>query len=157
MPELSPSAEPEEVPKKKSKSEPFRLEADVDAASIHVTNSATNQHDATCHAANAGVEDAGVEDARAAAHLRAVEAVFTDGLMAFESVRSPTGTITDFVWSYVNPEAERVVGRDRYDLLGKRLLEQMPGNRETGLFDAYVAVVESGETWQGEFAYTYEG
>ncbi|CAN5897817.1 hypothetical protein BH24DEI2_BH24DEI2_18970 [soil metagenome] len=147
MPELFPSAEvPIELPEEVPQTDPFGLEAHADAAS-----SRTDGRDANLHAAPQ------ILDAQAAVHLRAVEAVLTDGLMTFESVRDPAGAVIEFVWLYVNPAAERIVGRGRDELIGKRLLEEMPGNRETGLFDAYTRVVESGETWQGEFAYTYEG
>lgn len=91
------------------------------------------------------------------AQFRAVQQTTPDGFMIFESVREESGLIIDFRWLYTNPAAEKIVGRSHEDLLGKRLLEEMPGNRETGLFDAYVSVVESGKVWQQEFAYTFDG
>ncbi|MEZ4615944.1 MAG: hypothetical protein R2867_10645 [Caldilineaceae bacterium] len=35
-------------------------------------------------------------------------------------------------------------------------MEEMPGNRTEGIFDAYVQVVQSGEVWQREFLYQHE-
>lgn len=91
------------------------------------------------------------------ARFRAVQETSPDGFMTFESVRDTTGRIIDFRWTYINAAAETMVGRKVDDLLGKRLLEEMPGNREEGLFDAYVQVVETGKTWLSEFEYDQDG
>jgi PAS domain S-box-containing protein len=80
-----------------------------------------------------------------------------DGMMIFRAVRDETGPIVDFEWLYCNPSASRIVGRKAPELLGKRLLVEMPGNKETGLFDAYVRVVERGEPYSHEFAHDHEG
>lgn len=77
-----------------------------------------------------------------------------DGFMIFESVRDADGAIVDFKWLHVNPAAEKIVGRSASYLTGKKLLEEMPGNKDTGLFDAYVRVTEQGEVFQQEFEYT---
>ncbi|MEZ4864860.1 MAG: PAS domain S-box protein [Caldilineaceae bacterium] len=89
--------------------------------------------------------------------FRAVQQVTPDGFMIFESVRDESGTIVDFRWLYTNSAGERIVGRSHADLVGKQLLEEMPGNRTDGLFAAYVGVVESGEVWFREFRYQHEG
>jgi PAS domain S-box-containing protein len=80
-----------------------------------------------------------------------------DGMMIFRSMRDPTGHIVDFEWLYVNSSAGDIVGRRPEDLLGKRLLVEMPGNRAEGLFDIYVQVVERGEPHAHEFSYRHEG
>jgi PAS domain S-box-containing protein len=89
------------------------------------------------------------------ARFRAVQQSTSDGFMLFQSIRDDAGKIVDFEWRYVNPAAEQIVGRA--DLMGKRLLVEMPGNLEAGLFDAYVQVTETGEGWQREFRYCYDG
>jgi hypothetical protein len=43
----------------------------------------------------------------------------------------------------VNPAAEHILSRT--DLVGKRLLLEMPGNRVEGLFNAHVQVMETGK------------
>lgn len=78
-----------------------------------------------------------------------------DGFMMFQPIRSDDDTITDFEWTFVNKAAGRIVGRDPDDLLGKHLLIEMPGNKDEGLFDAYVSVIETGQTWQNEFHYQH--
>jgi PAS domain S-box-containing protein len=89
--------------------------------------------------------------------FRGLQQATPDGFMIFESVRDESGKIEDFRWLYVNPAAEKIIGRDEQDLIGKRLLVEMPGNRDEGLFDAYVRVVETGEVWRNEFSYAHEG
>ncbi|MBW4483434.1 MAG: diguanylate cyclase [Tildeniella torsiva UHER 1998/13D] len=80
-----------------------------------------------------------------------------DGIMAFQSVRDEAGTIVDFEWLLCNPAACELVGRTAEYLVGKRLLEEMPGNRTDGLFDLYVDVVRSGDALQRQFHYTHDG
>ncbi|MCL4253850.1 MAG: PAS domain S-box protein [Anaerolineae bacterium] len=78
------------------------------------------------------------------------------GIMGFRAVRDEHGVITDFVWTLMNTHAEIMVSYKQADLLGKRLLEMMPGNKESGLFDKYVNVVETGNTLHLEQYYRYE-
>ncbi|TVR11208.1 MAG: PAS domain S-box protein [Phormidium sp. GEM2.Bin31] len=80
-----------------------------------------------------------------------------DGIMAFQALRDAQETIVDFIWLLSNPQAGKLVGRSPEDLVGKRLLEEMPGNKTDGLFDAYVQVVESAEPFVKEFYYQHEG
>lgn len=80
-----------------------------------------------------------------------------DGFMMFCPVRGDDGEIVDFEWTFANRAAGNIVGREPTELLGKHLLVEMPGNKDEGLFDAYVEVVETGETWQNEFHYDHGG
>lgn len=89
--------------------------------------------------------------------FRGLQQAMPDGFMIFESVRDQAGAIEDFRWAYVNPAAEQIVQRTAADLVGKFLLQEMPGNRTDGLFDAYTQVVETGEIWRREFQYQHEG
>jgi PAS domain S-box-containing protein len=91
------------------------------------------------------------------ARFRAVQETSIDGFMMLESVRDAGGRIVDFRWVYANDAAERIVGRPREWFIGRRLLQEMPGNRDEGLFDAYVRVVETGTPWSREFSYRHEG
>lgn len=80
-----------------------------------------------------------------------------DGIMAFRSVRDGQGTLVDFEWLLSNPTSCQMIGRRADDIIGKHLLEELPGNREDGLFDLYVQVVESGEPMQRQFYYNHDG
>ena len=110
--------------------------------------------------------------------FRAVQSASPDGFMLFRSVRAPdggpdtapnavpndrpgaggpapAGRVIDFEWIYTNPAAERLVGRAHEALVGRRLLDVMPANREEGLLDAYVGVVASGEPARRELRYAH--
>ena len=92
------------------------------------------------------------------ARFRAVQEHSPNGFMLFGAVRDAPGQpIVDFGWRYANAAAERLVGRSAADLMGRRLLVEMPGNRAEGLFDAYVRVVETGQPSSREFHYAHEG
>jgi signal transduction histidine kinase/ActR/RegA family two-component response regulator len=78
------------------------------------------------------------------------------GIMAFKSIRNDEGAIMDFEWQLVNAAAEQMVRHSQTEILGKRLLEEMPGNRVEGLFDLYVQVVETGIPLSLEHYYEHE-
>ena len=80
-----------------------------------------------------------------------------DAIMAFSAMRDISGEIIDFQWLLLNPAAERMVGSTSEDLVGKQLLVEMPGNLETGLFEFYVSVVETGRPQERELYYEHEG
>lgn len=79
-----------------------------------------------------------------------------DGIMAFKAIRNPEKNIIDFQWLTINPAAEKIVGRRGQDVLGKYLLQEMPGNLETGLFERYVEVVHTNQPLELEFYYDHE-
>ncbi|MEO9485258.1 MAG: PAS domain S-box protein [Ekhidna sp.] len=68
-----------------------------------------------------------------------------NGIMTFKSVRNENNEIIDFEWLFVNDVAEEITGKKSDELLCSKLLDIMPANKETGLFDRYVKVVETGE------------
>jgi diguanylate cyclase (GGDEF)-like protein/PAS domain S-box-containing protein len=80
-----------------------------------------------------------------------------DGVMAFKSIRDEHGQIIDFEWLLSNSKGCEVVGYRAEQLMGHRLLERLPGNREEGLFDLYVHVVETGEVAKRQFYYDHDG
>ena len=69
-----------------------------------------------------------------------------DGIMSFQSVRAADGEIQDFRWVYVNEIALSMVGLPEEKLINQQLLDIMPENKETGLFDKYKSVVETGKS-----------
>lgn len=91
------------------------------------------------------------------ARFRAVQETSIDGFMLLESLRDEAGRIVDFRWAYANEAAERIMGRPRAWFAGRRMLQENPGNRDEGLFDAYVRVVETGEPWTRELSYRRDG
>ncbi|MBX2972106.1 MAG: CHASE3 domain-containing protein [Flavobacteriales bacterium] len=89
------------------------------------------------------------------AQLQQVLDVSPSGIMSFRSIRDAGGHIVDFEWLSSNRMANASIGRD--DLVGKRLLEEMPENRTIGLFDDYVRTVEEDIHSVKEFHYSGSG
>ena len=79
------------------------------------------------------------------------------GIMAFESIRNATGQIVDFRWIAANQKACDIVSTPKDTLLSTTLLTYMPGNKEAGLFDAYIHVVETSEVFTTEVDITLFG
>lgn len=88
--------------------------------------------------------------------LASVLASSLDGIMVLAAVRDEHDEIVDFEWLLANPKAEALVGQSADKLIGKRLLDEMPGSREEGLFEAYAEVVETGEPFERELFYDHE-
>jgi two-component system CheB/CheR fusion protein len=88
--------------------------------------------------------------------FRAVQETSPDGFTVLDAVRDAAGAIVDFRIAYMNDAAARVAKAPREALIGRRVLEIHPGNREAGLFDRYVHVVTSGESWVGEVDYNQD-
>ncbi len=80
-----------------------------------------------------------------------------NGIMAFKSIRNAENEIIDFEWILANATSLKASFNEEKDLLGKRLLNVMPGNKEQGLFDSYKDVVEKGAPMSTEIYYTGEG
>ncbi|UOG73099.1 PAS domain-containing protein [Hymenobacter tibetensis] len=66
-----------------------------------------------------------------------------------------TGAIIDFVFRGVNRAAQILNQKSEAELLGHGLLEFFPGVREV-LFERYVQVVETGDSWRSEQRYSGE-
>ena len=89
--------------------------------------------------------------------LRAAHELSLQAFTALKAVRSGSGEIVDFQWTYVNRAAGQIIRHAPADLVGRRLLDLQPGNREAGLFDDYVRVVETGEPRERDVWYQAEG
>jgi two-component system, chemotaxis family, sensor kinase Cph1 len=79
-----------------------------------------------------------------------------DGVVAYSAVRNNQGNIVDFQWLLVNPAAEKLSGVLLNEIVGKYLLAEIPQVGNSGLFDLYVSVVETGETVDQEFFYQHD-
>ncbi|MGE5410722.1 MAG: ATP-binding protein [Clostridiales bacterium] len=64
--------------------------------------------------------------------------------LLLKPVRNSSGKIIDFVYEYANEAALKFVGISKKEIVGKRLLELFPFHRNTGLFEKYIEVAESG-------------
>jgi two-component system CheB/CheR fusion protein len=79
------------------------------------------------------------------------------GIMAFKTIRNASGEITDFEWILANQSSADLVGKQSSDLIGRKLLEEMPVHRTGGLFSKYVQVVETGNPLHLEYFYDLQG
>ncbi len=68
-----------------------------------------------------------------------------DAFGIYSAIRDESGCITDFRIDYVNAAACRLSGLDAAQLAEGRLLELLPDYNDTGLFDEYCKVVETGQ------------
>lgn len=87
--------------------------------------------------------------------LQKVLDISPNGIMSFKAIRDPEGKIIDFEFLSSNRAANAMVKRN--DLVGKRLLVEMPENADAGLFSAYCSVVETGKPFKKEFHYQADG
>jgi PAS domain S-box-containing protein len=88
--------------------------------------------------------------------FRAFQELSLDGFNVFRSIRDGD-TIVDFEWEYVNPAAAKIQQNTPEELTGKRLLQVLPGHKNSSLFDRYVQVVETGSPLDTEIYYNSEG
>ena len=81
------------------------------------------------------------------AHARFLAAAEStlDDFYIFEGVPGSDGSIVDFRFNYVNPNAERRLHMTREELLGKILTEVRPFMITSGLIHTYLEVVRTGE------------
>lgn len=94
---------------------------------------------------------------RSEERFRVAQELSLDGFTILTAVRDDSGRIVDFRWEYVNPEAGRILRHAPAELVGRRLLEVLPGNKtDSDLFDRYVRVVETGQPHDYELCYQSE-
>ena len=86
--------------------------------------------------------------ARTAHSMRDVRAILDnlmDPLVVLAAIRDGDGEIVDFEYADANEAACRYNGLTYDTLVGSRLLELLPGHRDSGLLDLYAHAVDSGE------------
>jgi PAS domain S-box-containing protein len=72
-------------------------------------------------------------------------------------VRDPAGAVADLEWSYANPAMAHMLRADG-DLVGRRLLESLPGHRSHPvLFPSYRRVIDTGASEEVEAFYDADG
>jgi diguanylate cyclase (GGDEF)-like protein/PAS domain S-box-containing protein len=68
-----------------------------------------------------------------------------DALYICKALRAPDGAIHDFVFTYVNRNAEKMAAMPRSALLGRRMRETFPARLTAGLFEKCKQVALTGE------------
>lgn len=77
------------------------------------------------------------------ARFRAASEASLDSLMIFDAVRDDEGRVVDFLIVDANDNAERLFGRPRARLVGRRIVEAYPEVVTTGAFARYREVLET--------------
>ncbi len=73
-----------------------------------------------------------------------------DDFYIFDGISDSSGSIVDFRFSYINPNAERRLGVSRETLYGKVLTEVRPFMNKSGLIHRYCEVVRTGTPYTSE-------
>ncbi len=68
-----------------------------------------------------------------------------NGFAIFSAIRDEAGHIVDFRYDYINESGCQLNQRTYEEQIGHTLLELLPEHKDTGLFDEYVQVVETGQ------------
>ena len=68
-----------------------------------------------------------------------------DGFAIFSAIRDEAGHIVDFRYDYINEAGCQLNKWIREEQVGHTLLELLPEHKDTGLFDEYVRLVETGQ------------
>ena len=76
--------------------------------------------------------------------FRLVQDASPDGFALLRSVRGDDGAVADFEFVYLNPASQRVTGRPIEELLGRRLIIEIPALRGSDLIRSFVEVAETG-------------
>ncbi|MEV0600469.1 SpoIIE family protein phosphatase [Streptomyces sp. NPDC050315] len=93
------------------------------------------------------------DDVRAAWLGAVIDAIPAPAALLFP-VRGPLGRVVEFTIDRCNTHATELLGRTPEQVTGSRLLDAFPGMVLSGIFDAYVRVLETGvPLHRGPFAY----
>ena len=89
--------------------------------------------------------------------LQSVLQASQDSIVAVDAVFDEAGVVNDFVYMMMNRAGETTINRRLDDIRGKGMLAVFPANRDTGLFDMYRQVWETGQPQQTETRYEADG
>lgn len=77
--------------------------------------------------------------------FRVAQELSPDGFTILRPVRDDRGRVVDFTWIFENAAIARLNGTDPAAVLGRRLLEILPGHRNSPFLKIYQDVAETGE------------
>ncbi|MBG6222851.1 MULTISPECIES: PAS domain S-box protein [unclassified Janthinobacterium] len=91
----------------------------------------------------------------AQALLRAAHQASLDSVLLLKAWRAAPGKpVADFIFADVNERAADMLGKPRCELLGQRVLQQVPLLRDERFFKCFVQVMETGQPMEDEFELT---
>lgn len=86
--------------------------------------------------------------------FRRVQEISIDGFSLMQSLRDDSGKIIDFVYLYRNPAGGRMLKRSHEEVVGRRMLDIMPGT--VTLLNDFIRVVEEDITFTTEVHYRHD-
>lgn len=88
---------------------------------------------------------------RSEERYRAASEAGLDAFFLLDAVRDAEGHIIDFLFTDLNQRGAALVSREREEVVGQRLCELLPVNRDERFLGAYTKVVETGSALKREF------
>jgi PAS domain S-box-containing protein len=82
------------------------------------------------------------------AALTTIPVTSLDPFGIYSAIRDASGRIVDFRIEYVNEAASRANRMPREEQVGRTVLDILPQHKESGLFDIYLRVIETGEPFE---------
>ncbi|WP_028980859.1 sensor histidine kinase [Sporocytophaga myxococcoides] len=79
------------------------------------------------------------------------------GIILFKALRNENQEIFDFEYILLNTATEKLLGRKKEELIGKRWLNEYPNMKEIGNFELHVKTMTTGVTQTTEFKYVHQG
>ncbi|GAB3510445.1 hypothetical protein GCM10027341_48790 [Spirosoma knui] len=70
-------------------------------------------------------------------------------IVVYEAVHDEAGTLTDFRFRLANEASLKSTNRTHHEVIGKLVTELFPETKQTGLWDKYVSVYETGKRYRG--------
>lgn len=74
-----------------------------------------------------------------------------DGIFVAGAVQNDAGRISDFVMKKINPAFTRMRKLEKEQVIGNRYLSLFPTARDSGMFEMYCGVIESGKPARDQF------
>ncbi|MBC7570124.1 MAG: PAS domain S-box protein [Spirosoma sp.] len=81
----------------------------------------------------------------------------SNGIMSFEAVRNEQGQIVDLLITNANSIGATIAGKPIEQLINKRALVNFPGIKTAGLYNLYVATIETKQSLEKELHYQADG
>jgi len=93
---------------------------------------------------------------RAEERFRGSQEAAIQGYAMLHALRDHRGNVVDFVFEYINPRGAELANRRPEQMIGRRMTEVLPGTEQSGLFDKFRAVVDTGTPAEFEVHYDHD-
>lgn len=91
------------------------------------------------------------EDRNKAEYINSILDASLNGIFVCEAIYDKMGRIEDLLMKKINPAYTRIHKMTEEDAIGKKYLSLFPAAKETGVYDLYCGVIETGRPARKEF------